>query len=213
MPERTAGEMLVERLIELGVDTVFGLPGDGINGVIEGLRKHRDRVRFVHVRHEEAAAFAACGYAKYTGRLGVCLATSGPGAIHLLNGLYDAKLDQAPVLAITGMTYHDLVGTLYQQDVNTDYLFQDVAVFNQRVMGPAHVVNLVDLAVRTAIARRGVAHITFPLDIQEWKAGDDGRSEHNVARHSAVPPLLSIRLPEAGHLGLALPRFLLKLRW
>jgi len=207
MPERTAGEMLVERLIELGVDTVFGLPGDGINGVIEGLRKHRDRVRFVHVRHEEAAAFAACGYAKYTGRLGVCLATSGPGAIHLLNGLYDAKLDQAPVLAITGMTYHDLVGTLYQQDVNTDYLFQDVAVFNQRVMGPAHVVNLVDLAVRTAIARRGVAHITFPLDIQEWKAGDDDRSEHNVARHSAVPPLLSIRLPEAGQVERAAAAF------
>jgi len=200
MPDRTAGELLVERLIELGVDTVFGLPGDGINGVIEGLRKHRDRVRFVHVRHEEAAAFAACGYAKYTGRLGVCLATSGPGAIHLLNGLYDAKLDQAPVLAITGMTYHDLVGTLYQQDVNTDYLFQDVAVFNQRVMGPAHVVNLVDLAVRTAIARRGVAHITFPLDLQEWKVGDDERSEHNVARHSAVPPLLSVRLPEAAQL-------------
>ena len=187
---------MVERLVQLGVDTVFGLPGDGINGVMEGLRKHQDRVRFVHVRHEESAAFAACAYAKYTGRLGVCLATSGPGAIHLLNGLYDAKLDQAPVLAITGMTYHDLIGTHYQQDVNTDYLFENVSVFNQRVMGPAHVVNLVDLAVRTAIARRGVAHITFPLDIQEWTGGEDQRSERNPARHSAVPPLRSVQHPD-----------------
>ncbi len=196
MRGKTAGELLVERLIENGVDTIFGLPGDGVNAVMEGLRKHQDKIRFVHVRHEESAAFAACAYAKYTGRLGVCLATSGPGAIHLLNGLYDAKLDQAPVLAITGMTYHDLVGTLYQQDVNTDYLFQDVAVFNQRVMGSAHVVNLVDLAVRTALGRRGVAHITFPLDVQEWTHADDDRSEHNVARHSAVPSLRAVRIPD-----------------
>src|SRR5947209_12945111 len=122
-----ASDVLVERLIDWGVDTIFGLPGDGINGVFEALRKNKDRLRFIHVRHEEAAAFAACAYAKFTGRLGVCLATSGPGAIHLLNGLYDAKLDQAPVLAITGMTYDDLIGTHYQQDVTTDYLFQDVA--------------------------------------------------------------------------------------
>jgi len=195
MGGKTAAELLVERLIATGVDTVFGLPGDGINGLMEGLRKHRDRIRFIHVRHEEAAAFAACAYAKYTGRLGVCLATSGPGAIHLLNGLYDAKLDMAPVLAITGMTYHDVIGTLYQQDVNTDYLFQDVAVFNQRVMGPAHVPGLVDLAVRTALARRGVAHITFPLDLQEWTMGDDERSERNIARHSSVPPLRTVRTP------------------
>jgi pyruvate dehydrogenase (quinone) len=198
MAGRTAAELLVERLIECGVDTIFGLPGDGINGVMEGLRKHQDRIRFVHVRHEESAAFAACGYAKYTGRLGVCLATSGPGAIHLLNGLYDAKLDQAPVLAITGMTYHDLVGTMYQQDINTDYLFQDVAVFNQRVMGPAHVVNIVDLAVRSALSRQGVAHIAFPLDLQEWTTGDDERSERNVARHSAVPPLRGLQFPDPG---------------
>src|SRR5438045_1434594 len=158
----TAAEVLIDRLIVWGVEVVFGLPGDGINGIMEALRTRQDRVRFVHVRHEEAAAFAACGYAKFTGRLGVCLATSGPGAIHLLNGLYDAKLDQAPVLAITGMTYHDLVGTHYQQDVNTDYLFQDVALFNQRVMGPAHVVNLADLALRTALTDRGVAHLHFP---------------------------------------------------
>src|SRR3954449_6314998 len=95
-------EVLIDRLVEWGVDTVFGLPGDGINGIMEGLRRHSDRVRFVLVHHEEAAAFMATGYAKSTGKIGVCLATSGPGAIHLLNGLYDAKLDHVPVLAITG---------------------------------------------------------------------------------------------------------------
>src|SRR6266849_696453 len=114
---KTTADVLVERLIDWGVDTVFGLPGDGINGLMEALRTRRERIRFIHVRHEESAAFAACGYAKFTGRLGVCLATSGPGAIHLLNGLYDAKMDGAPVLAITGMTYHDLIGTHTQQDV------------------------------------------------------------------------------------------------
>jgi pyruvate dehydrogenase (quinone) len=191
----TAADLLVERLVDWGVDTVFGLPGDGINGLMEALRKFRERVRFVHVRHEESAAFAACGYAKFTGRLGVCLATSGPGAIHLLNGLYDAKLDQAPVLAITGMTYHDLIGTHYQQDVNLDYLFQDVALFNQRVMGPAHVVNLVDLAVRTALTDRGVAHITFPLDLQEAEAGSDKRSKKNVEGHTAANFQWPVQVP------------------
>src|SRR5215216_2201963 len=119
---KTTSGILVERLIDWGVSVVFGLPGDGINGIMEALRARQDKVRFIQVRHEEAAAFMACGYAKFTGRLGVCLATSGPGAIHLLNGLYDAKLDQVPVLALSGMTYHDLIGTHYQQDVNLDYL-------------------------------------------------------------------------------------------
>jgi pyruvate dehydrogenase (quinone) len=181
---RTSAEVLVDRLAGWGVDTVFGLPGDGINGLMEALRKAQGRIRFIHVRHEESAAFAACGYAKFSGRLGVCLATSGPGAIHLLNGLYDAKLDGAPVLALTGMTYHDLIGTRYQQDVNTDYLFADVAVFNQRVMGPAHVENLVDAAIRTALARRGVAHITFPVDLQEAEADRDEASTKNVPGHT-----------------------------
>src|ERR687883_546399 len=125
-----AADGLVDRLIDWGVDTIFGLPGDGINGIMEALRTRQDRIRFVHVRHEEAAAFMACGYAKFTGRLGVCLATSGPGGIHLLNGLYDAKLDGQPVLAITGMAYHDLIGTHSQQDVALDKLFMDVAVYN-----------------------------------------------------------------------------------
>ena len=123
---QTAADILVESLIDWGVDTIFGIPGDGINGIMESLRTRQDRIRFVQVRHEEAAAFMACAYAKWTGRLGVCLATSGPGGIHLLNGLYDAKLDRAPVLAITGLQYHDLVGTFTQQDVELDKLFIDV---------------------------------------------------------------------------------------
>ena len=151
---KTVADLLVERLIDWGVDTIFGFPGDGINGIFEALRTHQDKIRFIQVRHEEAAAFAACGYAKYTGRLGVCLATSGPGGIHLLNGLYDAKCDGQPVLAITGHTFHDLIGTHYQQDVDLDKLFMDVAVYNERVMGPAHVVNVVDEAIKTALARR-----------------------------------------------------------
>ena len=162
----TAGDVMVETLLRWGVDTVFGIPGDGVNGVIEALRTRQDRIRFVQTRHEEAAAFMACGYAKWTGRLGVCLATSGPGGIHLLNGLYDAKLDGAPVLAITGLQFHDLVATHTQQDVELDKLFQDVAVYNARIMGPAHVRNVMELACRSALARRGVAHVTIPVDLQ-----------------------------------------------
>ncbi|MBV9341435.1 MAG: pyruvate oxidase, partial [Acidobacteria bacterium] len=148
----TAGEVLVERLIDWGVEVIFGLPGDGINGIMEALRTRQEKIRFLQVRHEESAAFMACGYAKFTGKLGVCLATSGPGGIHLLNGLYDAKLDHQPVLAITGLQFHDLIGTHTQQDVALDKLFMDVAVYNERIMGPNHVENVVDLACRTALA-------------------------------------------------------------
>src|SRR4051794_33867612 len=105
---KSVAELVIGRLADWGVDTIFGFPGDGVNGLFEGLRNQQKKIRFIQVRHEEAAAFAACGYAKYTGRLGVCLATSGPGGIHLLNGLYDAKCDGQPVLAITGHTFHDL---------------------------------------------------------------------------------------------------------
>jgi len=180
----TVADHLAERLIEWGVDTIFGFPGDGINGIFEALRTRQDKLRFIQVRHEEAAAFAACGYAKYTGRLGVCLATSGPGGIHLLNGLYDAKCDGQPVLAITGHTFHDLIGTHYQQDVDLDKLFIDVAAYNQRVMGPAHVVNVVDEAIKTSLTRRTVSHITIPKDIQEWTKSEDERSSANIANHS-----------------------------
>src|SRR5918911_2060387 len=108
---KTVADLLIERLLDWGVDTIFGFPGDGVNGIFEALRTRQKDVRFVQVRHEEAAAFAACGHAKFTGRPGVCLATSGPGGIHLLNGLYDAKGDRQPVLAITAMAYHDLIHT------------------------------------------------------------------------------------------------------
>jgi pyruvate dehydrogenase (quinone) len=180
----TVADLIVERLIAWGVEVIFGLPGDGVDGMFEALRTHKDQLRFVQVRHEEAAAFAACGYAKYTGRLGVCIATSGPGGIHLLNGLYDAKCDGQPVLAITGHTFHDLIGTSFQQDVDLDKLYMDVAAYNQRIMGPAHVNNVMDEAIRTALGHRTVSHITIPKDIQEWKATDSQRSEMNVKEHS-----------------------------
>src|SRR5512140_167132 len=138
----TASDVLIDVLYDWGGRVVFGLPGDGINGIMEALRKRQGDIRFVQVRHEESAAFMACGYAKYTGRLGVCLATSGPGGIHLLNGLYDAKLDGQPVLAITGLQFHDLVATFTQQDVELDKLFMDVCVYNERCMGPNHIENI-----------------------------------------------------------------------
>jgi len=154
---QTAADILIESLHDWGVEVVFGLPGDGINGILEALRRRQDKIRFIQVRHEESAAFMASGCAKYTGKLGVCLATWGPGGIHLLNGLYDAKLDGQPVVAITGHHYHDLIDTHAQQDVNLDRLFADVAVYNTRVMGPAHVENVVDLACRTAFGYRGIS--------------------------------------------------------
>jgi pyruvate dehydrogenase (quinone) len=182
---KQVSDIVVERLVEWGVDTIFGFPGDGVDGFFEALRTHQDKLKFIQVRHEEAAAFAAVGYAKFTGRIGVCIATSGPGGIHLLNGLYDAKCDQHPVLAITGHTFHDLIGMDYQQDVDLDKLFMDVSEFNQRIMGPAHAVNVVDMAIRTAYGRRGVAHICIPKDIQEFPVSDNNRSKANVAHHSA----------------------------
>src|SRR5450755_2141516 len=164
---KTASDVLIDTIHAWGVNVVFGLPGDGINGIMEALRKRQDSVRFRQVRHEESAAFMACAYAKFTGKIGVCLATSGPGGIHLLNGLYDAKLDGQSVLAITGLQFHDLIGTYTQQDVALDKLFMDVAAYNERIMGPTHVENITDLACRTALAYHGVSHITFPVDLQE----------------------------------------------
>src|SRR4030095_15234422 len=140
----TVSDMLIDAIHDWGVDVVFGLPGDGINGIIEALRKRANKIRFIQVRHEEAAAFMACGYAKFTGKLGGCLATSGPGGIHLLNGLYDAKLVGRRVLALTGIPYHDLISTHTQQDVELDKLFADVAIYNARIMGPAHVESITD---------------------------------------------------------------------
>ena len=198
----TAADVLIETIQEWGVEVVFGLPGDGINGIMEALRTRRDQIRFIQVRHEESAALMACGYAKFTGRLGVCLATSGPGGIHLLNGLYDAALDGQPVLAITGMAYHDLIGTHTQQDVALDRLFADVAKFNERIMGPSHVENVTHLACRTALAYRGVAHLTFPVDLQEMEAGAY-RSKRNVKHHTSDVYGRSARLPAEDELSAA----------
>ena len=196
---KTTADLMVERLIEWDVDTIFGFPGDGVNGIFEALRLNEKKLRFIQVRHEEAAAFAACGYAKYTGRLGVCLATSGPGGIHLLNGLYDAKCDGQPVLAITGHTFHDLIGTHYQQDVDLDKLYMDVAAYNQRVTGPDHVVNVLDEAIKTALSYRTVAHITIPKDVQEWNS-ESKRSAANVPAHSADLFAASIPVPSQSSL-------------
>ncbi len=193
---QTGADVLIETLIDWGVEIVFGLPGDGINGIMEALRTRQDKIRFVQVRHEETAAFAACGYAKYTGKLGVCVATSGPGGIHLLNGLYDAKMDSQPVLAITGMHYHDLIGTMAQQDVELDKTFEDACVFNERVMGPDHVENLAALACRTAISYRGVAHITYPADLQEKEVTGKERSMRNKPHHTSDVSAHSAGLPD-----------------
>ncbi|MGN6870157.1 MAG: thiamine pyrophosphate-dependent enzyme [Solirubrobacteraceae bacterium] len=191
----TASDQLVERLIEWGIDTVFGLPGDGINGVMESLRTHEEQIRFVHVRHEETAALAACAYGKFTGRPAACLSTAAPGAVHMMNGLYDARIDQSPVVAITGMTYHDVIGTHYLQDINHDFALNDACVYSQRIMGEAHVLNVVDMAVRSAIGGRGPAAIAFPIDIQSGDAVTGDRSIKNVEGHNAVAALDGRRIP------------------
>ncbi|HET7386041.1 MAG TPA: thiamine pyrophosphate-dependent enzyme [Nocardioidaceae bacterium] len=193
---RTASDVLVDRLIEWGVDTVFGLPGDGINGFMDALRKRHDEISYIHVRHEEVAAMAAVGYAKFTGRLGVCFSTAAPGAVHMLNGLLDAKLEQAPILAISGMSYSDLVGTSYLQDMNTDYLFNDVAVYNQRIMSPQSVLNVTDYACRTALTERGPSHLAFPIDYQAADAESGMRFKRNVPGHTSSAYRPPIRVPQ-----------------
>jgi pyruvate dehydrogenase (quinone)/pyruvate oxidase len=203
MSSPTAADVLVETLIQWDVDTVFGIPGDGINGIIESLRTRQDRIRFIQVRHEEAAAFNACAYAKWTGRLGVCLATSGPGGIHLLNGLYDAKLDGQPVLAVTGLQFHDLLQTFTQQDVELDKLYMDVCVYNTRVMGPNHVQNVVELACRTALSYRGVAHITMPVDMQSEPVSSGVPSKRNIPDHVSEEMAHSAQMPSDDQLARA----------
>lgn len=191
-----AADILLDTLIDWNVDTIFGLPGDGINGIIEGLRTRQDKIRFIQVRHEESAAFMATAYAKWTGRLGVCLATSGPGGTHLLTGLYDAKLDGAPVLALTGMQYHDLIETFTQQDVDLTRVFQDVAVFNAHVSGPEHMENLASLACRSALAGRGVAHLSIASDTQEKELSEAKRSKRNKPSHVPNQWFKGVALPD-----------------
>jgi pyruvate dehydrogenase (quinone) len=180
---RTA-DIIAEALLDWKVEVIFGLPGDGINGFMEALRQRQSKIKFILVRHEESAAFMACAYAKYTGKLGACVATSGPGAIHLLNGLYDAKADNTPVIAITGTTYTDLMNSSYQQDVNLLQLFSDVAVYNDMITVPEQAEMAVDIACRTALVQRGVSHLTIPIDVQEKKLSGN-YSRHNVAYHTS----------------------------
>ena len=161
---KNVSEVLLEVLAEVGVRHIYGIPGDAINGLIDEIRQ-QDVIRFVHVRHEEAGALAASAHAKLTGQLGVCVGTAGPGAIHLLNGLYDAKLDRAPVLAITGQVETDKLGSRYHQEVDLYTLYKDVAGFNQTAVNPAQFPQMVIHAIQTALAERTVAHLSLPADI------------------------------------------------
>jgi pyruvate dehydrogenase (quinone) len=183
---RNGAEILVDTLIAFGIDTIFGMPGDGINGIMEAIRHRHDKLRFIQVRHEETAAFAAVAHAKLTGRIGCCIATTGPGGLHLLTGLYDAKLDRAPVLAITGAPYHDVIETYTQQDVDHTKAFADVAAYTSRVMGAAHMENAVSLACRHALDRRGVAHLAVPVDVQEQTEDEEKPSDRNVPGHASL---------------------------
>ncbi|HSU30039.1 MAG TPA: thiamine pyrophosphate-dependent enzyme [Bryobacteraceae bacterium] len=177
--DQTTADILVDALIQWDVTHVFGMVGDGINPILDALRRRKDKIRFIGVRHEEAAAFMAGGWAKHTGRLGVCLATTGPGAVHLMNGLYDAAFDGAPVLAITGETFHDLGGLRFVQGLDTKALMEDVSIYNVRVSGPLHARTVVNRACRAALGHRGVAHLTIAKDTQAMKLSTDKPSMEN----------------------------------
>jgi thiamine pyrophosphate-dependent acetolactate synthase large subunit-like protein len=202
--QRNGSDVLIDWLMGWGVDTIFGLPGDGINGVMEAIRKRRGSIRFVQVRHEESAALAACAHSKWTGRIGCCLATTGPGGVHLLNGLYDAKFDKAAVIAITGLPYHDLIDTFTQQDVDLPRLFSDVAAYSTRIMSAAHVENAVSLACRIACSQHTVAHVAIPTDVQEETIEDAEPSMRNVQHHVSFARQESERVPEEPEVARAL---------
>ncbi|MBS1780843.1 MAG: thiamine pyrophosphate-requiring protein [Bacteroidetes bacterium] len=178
-------DFIVDRMYQWGVRRVFGYPGDGINGVMESLRKSEDKIDFIQVRHEEMAAFMACAHAKFTGETGVCIATSGPGAIHLLNGLYDAKMDHQPVVAIVGQQARAALGGNYQQEVDLVNLFKDVAgEFVQMATEPSQVRHLIDRAFRIAKAERTVTCVILPNDLQELDYQEPARSHGTI--HSSV---------------------------
>jgi pyruvate dehydrogenase (quinone) len=185
-PDQTTADILIDTLIAWGATHVFGMVGDGVNAVMEALRKRQDKIRYVGVRHEEAAAFMASGFAKHTGRLGVCVGTTGPGAAHLVNGLYDAAFDGAPVVAITGTTFHDLGGTRFMQSVDTVALMKDLAVYNVAVTGPAHALIVGNRACRAALGDRGVAHLGIAKDAQKMKLGEDKPSMENHGQRTSA---------------------------
>jgi pyruvate dehydrogenase (quinone) len=160
-------DFFVGRLRQWGVRRIYGYPGDGINGVLGALQRAKNAIEFIQVRHEEMAAFMAVAHAKFTNQIGVCLSTGGPGATHMITGLYDAKLDHVPVLAICGQAEATVRGSSYQQELNLDRMFSDVACFVQEASSPAQVRHLIDRAMRIAIARNGVSAIILPKDIQD----------------------------------------------
>ena len=202
-PDLTTADIMVETLIAWGATHCFGVVGDGINSIIEALRKRQDQIKYIGVRHEEAAAFMASGFAKHTGKLGVCVGTTGPGAVHLLNGLYDANMDGSPVVAITGMTFHDLIGTRYQQGVDTTKLMQDVALYNVEVTGPEHAVLVTNRACRVALGDRGVAHLTVSKDTQMMRLAADKRSMGNPGARTSSSWVPVINQPPADQLRAA----------
>src|SRR6478752_7532465 len=192
MAAPTVADHLLSRLREWGVDTVFAFPGDGINGILAAWGRADNQPKFVQSRHEEMSAFEAVGYAKFTGRVGVCMATSGPGAIHLLNGLYDAKLDHVPVVAIVGQTNRSAMGGSYQQEVDLLSLYKDVASeFVHMVTVPEQLPNVLDRAIRIALAERAPTAIIIPADVQEL--------EYTAPTHAfkMVPSSLGIEWPTA----------------
>jgi pyruvate dehydrogenase (quinone) len=181
----TVSDFLCDRLNQWGVKTIFGYPGDGINGLLAGLQRAGDRFDFIQVRHEEMAAFMASAYAKFTGRLGVCLATSGPGASHLLTGLYDARLDHMPVLAIAGQQSRNAMGGHFQQEIDLHTMFKDVAgAFVEQASAPPQVRHLIDRAIRIAIGERMVTALIFPKDLQELPYHEPPRKHGTL--HSGV---------------------------
>jgi pyruvate dehydrogenase (quinone) len=187
----TVSDFMLERLSEWGVDRIYGYPGDGINGILGALARAEDRFEFIQVPHEEVAAFMACAHAKFTGQPGVCMATSGPGAIHLLNGLYDARLDHAPVVAIVGQQRRPALGAHYQQEVDLVSLFKDVAgEYVQMCAAPAQMRHLIDRAMRIAMAERAVTCVIVPADVQEMDAVPSPPREHGVIYSSVghAPP-------------------------
>jgi pyruvate dehydrogenase (quinone) len=178
----SVGQYVMQRLREWGIERIYGYPGDGINGLLAGLRKNDDQPRFIQARHEELAAFMACADAKFTGKVAVCLATSGPGAIHVLNGLYDAKMDHQPVVAILGQSATTAIGSSYQQEVDLPSLFKDVASeYCVTVSSPAAVRHCVDRALRIAIDQSTVTCLIFPKDIQEEEAVPNPPQRHDHA--------------------------------
>ena len=179
---QSVGAFMLDRLRQWGVTRIYGYPGDGINGLLGAFHEFEDDIEFVQTRHEEIAAFAACAHGKLTGEVGVCMATSGPGAIHLLNGLYDAKLDHSPVVAIVGQQARMSLGSNFQQEVDLVTLFKDVACeFVQMCMAPEQAAHLIDRAIRIAKATRSVTCVIVPNDIQEAEYSEPPRA------HGAVP--------------------------